>query len=264
MPRFAANLTTMYPEFEVPDRFEQARLDGFRAIELLFPYNLGANELAHALESTGLEYLLLNTPLGDAPAGERGLGAMPGREREFREGFEASLDYARRLGVSLVHVMAGVVPAGASPAECEATLIDNLRKVAPEAASAGITLLLEPLNFEDTPGYLYATSDAAVRIIEAAGLDNLKLQFDFYHLQITEGNLAAGLRRHLDAIGHLQFSSVPGRHEPQHGEVNLPYLFNVVDETGYGGWIGCEYRPKASTAEGLTWAHPYGLGLRDD
>ncbi len=263
MPRFAANLTTMYPEFDALDRFEQARLDGFEAIEFLFPYGIEASELGRALEDAELTYLLLNTHLGDAPAGERGLGALPGREDEFRSSFAMTLDYAQRLGVRLIHVMAGVVPDGATQADCEATLAANLREVGPMADPAGVTLLLEPLNFEDTPGYPYATSDAASGIIEAVGIPNLKLQYDFYHLQITQGNLAAGLRKHFDVVGHLQFSSVPGRHEPQHGEVNLPHLFGIVDELGYAGWVGCEYRPKTTTAEGLTWGHPYGLGLRN-
>ena len=263
MPRFAANLTMMYPEFEALDRFEQARLDGFEAFELLFPYALDLTDLQNVLDTTGLRYLLLNTPLGDAAAGERGLAALPGREAAFREGFAESMHFARELGVSLVHVMAGVVPEGATTADCEAVLISNLQAIAPEAETAGITLLLEPLNDQDTPGYLYSTSDAGARIIAAAGVDNLKLQFDFYHLQITEGNLAGGFRKHQNLIGHLQFSSVPGRHEPQHGEVNLPHLFSAVDALGYDGWIGCEYRPKDTTAEGLSWAHPYGLGLRN-
>ena len=260
MPRFAANLTTMYPEFEVPRRFEEAAADGFRAVEFLFPYNFPIADISNWLQASDLKLILINTPLGDIAAGERGLGALPGREADFRKAFDLALSYASELGAGMIHVMAGNVPATHTPADCEQVFIENLQHVAPLAQAAGITLLLEPLNTQDLPNYLHTSSNHACQIIERAGCDNIRLQFDFYHLQIMQGNLGAGLKRHLDTIGHIQFSSVPGRHEPQHGEVNAPFLFDLVDEVGYDGWIGCEYRPLTTTAEGLSWAADYGLG----
>ena len=261
MPRFAANVSTMFAEFDVPDRFVQARTAGFRAVEFLQPYPFPIDTIGGWLNDTGLQLILVNTPMGDASAGERGLGGLPGRRSEFEDAFELALDYAGRLGAGMIHVMAGVVPDGAAVEDCEATFIDNLQAVAGRAAEQNVRLLLEPLNARDVPGYLHSRSSHTRRIVDAVGSNNVEMQFDFYHLQIMEGDLGARLREHMDVIGHIQFSSVPGRHEPQYGEVNAPYLFDLVDELGYAGWIGCEYRARTTTAAGLSWARPYGLGL---
>ncbi|MYE13041.1 MAG: TIM barrel protein [Gammaproteobacteria bacterium] len=259
MPRFAANVTTMFPELPVAERFRAAREARFSAVEFLFPYAWPAAEVRRWLNDAGVALVLLNTPLGDAEAGERGRGALPDRVDDFRRDFAQALAYARELRAPMIHVMAGVVAAD-ERSRAEATFVRNVRFAADQAAPHGIRILLEPLNDEDTPGYLLTRTDQARRCIEAVDRANVRLQFDFYHRQIMEGNLARGLADHLDRIGHIQFSSVPGRHEPQYGEVNLPFLFDLCDHLGYDGWIGCEYRPKTTTLEGLVWGAPFGIG----
>lgn len=262
MPRFAANLTTMFTELEPSERFIAAHQAGFDAVEYLMPYGHQIDELEELLKAAQLEMILLNTSVGDGAKGECGFGAVPGREQDFHTIFDEALEYASALGVGMIHVLAGVVPDGVAPAACDEIFVKNLQSVAGDAAANGVTLLIEPLNTRDVPGYLHTDSDHARRIIDAVGRDNVRMQFDFYHLQIMEGDLYEGLKRHLDVIGHVQFSSVQGRHEPQYGEVNLPFLFEGLDEIGYKGWVGCEYRPKTSTIEGLTWALPYGIEPR--
>ncbi len=263
MPKFAANLSMMYPEFEVPDRFKQAHRDGFKAIEFLQPYAHGANEMRDWLAANQLQLILINTPMGDVRAGERGLAALPGREADFEAAMNQALDFATALSVPMIHLMAGVVPAGESTERARETFIGNVRRTADRVQDRGIRLLLEPLNQVDLPGYLYSTADQVVALMAEIDRPDVQLQYDFYHLQLSQGNLAAGLREHLDLIGHIQFSSVPGRFEPQYGEVNIPFLFEVLDEIGYDGWVGCEYRPKTTTAEGLKWAVRHGLGRSD-
>jgi hydroxypyruvate isomerase len=258
MPRFAANLSLMFPERDVPDRFRAARDAGFTAVEFLRPYTYPIADVRRWLDDAGLELILINSPVGSA--GERGLAALPGREADFRAILDQALDYANGLGAGMLHVLCGVVPEGADRAAYEATCVANLREAATVARDRGVRLLLEPLNARDVPGYLHSTTAQTRRIIEAAASDNLYLQYDFYHLQIMQGDLVEGLRRNLDIVGHIQFSSVPGRHEPQHGEVNLPYVFDAVDAMGYAGWVGCEYTPLGDTLEGLSWAKRYGLG----
>ena len=261
LPRFAANINTMFPDVPVAKRALAARDLGFDAVEFLFPYADPATEIRRWLDDTGMRMVLLNTPLGDGAKGERGLAAIPGRQADFRDQFEQALDYALVLDVSMIHVMAGVV-ADHDRDEARSVFVDNVRFAADRAAEHDIRILLEPLNSEDTPGYLLTYTDETRRCIEAVGRDNVRLQYDFYHRQIMEGNLARHLADNLDIIGHIQFSSVPGRHEPQYGEVHLPYLFQRCDALGYDGWIGCEYRPKTTAAEGLGWGKPYGLGVR--
>ena len=263
MPRFAANLTMMFPEFDLQDRFKVASDAGFKAVEILQPYTLTPDVLSRCLEEHELQWILLNTPMGDPAKGDRGLAAIPGRESEFRDCFDQALTYASACDVPMIHVMAGVVPTGVEPAACLHTFQHNLTLSADEAAKAGIELLLEPLNNQDVPGYLIQTTGLVSEVIASINRPNVRLQYDFYHLQIMQGNLAAGLQKHMDIISHVQFSSLPGRHEPQYGEVNMAHLFQVLDDLGYEGWVGCEYRPKEDTLSGLSWGIPWGLGSPD-
>ena len=259
MPKFAANISTMFAELPIADRAAAAREVGFQAVEYLFPYAYPAAEVRRWLNDAGVEMVLLNTPLGDAANGERGVAALPGREADFGRHFEQALDYARVLGVEMIHVMTGVVPP-TDMGQARAVCVDNLRAAADVAAEHDIRLLLEPLNDEDTPGYFLTRTDETRRLIEAIDRDNVYLQFDLYHRQIMEGNLARRLADNLDIVGHIQFSSVPGRFEPQYGEVNMPHIFDLCDQLGYAGWLGCEYRAKTTTVAGLSWGEPYGLG----
>ena len=259
MPRFAANVSTMFPDVPVAERFAAARAIGFEAVEYLFPYGESPRDIRRRLCDTGIRMILLNTPLGDAGAGERGLAAVPERQADFKDHFEQALCYARTLDVPMIHVMAGVV-AEEQRNDAEVVFAENVRHAADVAANYGIRILLEPLNHEDTPGYFLTLTAETRRLIQAIGRDNIALQYDLYHRQIMEGNLARGLADNLDLIAHIQFSSVPGRHEPQFGEVNMPYLFEVCDRLGYDGWIGCEYRPMTTAAEGIGWGRRYGLG----
>lgn len=260
MLKFAANLSTMFTELEAPKRFQAARDVGFDTVEYLRPYSDPVATVKQWLDDAGLKMILLNTSPGDPDKGERGLAALPGREAEFREVFDQALEYATGLGAGMMHVMAGVVPEGTRPEACDEVFVANLKAVAPVAKAKGVRLNLEPLNLQDVPGYLHTNTAHARRIIDAVASNNVFLQYDFYHMQVMQGNLAENMRRHWDVINHIQFSSVPGRHEPQYGEVNLPFLFEIVDELGYTGWIGCEYGPKTTTLEGLSWGKPYGLG----
>ena len=258
MPRFAANLTTMFQELPFPDRFPAARDCGFTAVEILSPYRYDIREVTDWLSQSGLEAILINISPGEA--GETGTAALPGREAFFQSSFRSALDYATGMGASMIHVLAGR-ETNDTPLS-EALFIDNLRWAADLAAPEGVTLLLEPLNTTDVPGYLHTRSEHTAELIQKIDRNNIKMQFDFYHRQIMEGNLAAGLHRHLDIIGHVQFSSLPGRNEPQYGEVNVHLLADYLDELGYEGWIGCEYTAKAGTIEGLSWGERYGLGLK--
>ena len=260
MNYFAANLTMMYPEFDLPDRFTEESRDGFTAVELLQPYGESIDDLGAWLDNSRLQMILLNTPMGDVANGERGLAGLPGSEADFNEAFAQSLTYAVELNIPMIHVMAGVVPDGVSKDECGQVLVSNLQRTADQAAEHGICLNLEPLNQVDLPGYLYTSAAEAKGLIDQIDRENVKLQYDFYHLQFSAGDLGGGLRKYFGDIGHVQFSSVPGRHEPQYGEVNLPFLFDLLDELNYDGWVGCEYRPKTTTRDGLFWGKPFGLG----
>jgi hydroxypyruvate isomerase len=259
MSKLAANLSMMYTEHAFLDRFAAAARDGFAGVEYLFPYDWPAEEIARRLADAGLTQALFNLPPGDWAAGERGLAAIPGREAEFTEGLERALDYARRLGCARVHAMAGLMPAGVAAGEAEAVYLANLRRAADRLAPHGITLLIEPINTRDIPGYFLSRTDEARRLIEAVARPNLKMQFDIYHCQVMEGDLAMRIRRHWPLIGHFQIAGNPERHEPDSGEVNYPFLFSVMEVLGYDGWVGCEYRPAAATSAGLSWARPFGI-----
>ena len=258
MPRFAANLSMLYPELDFLDRFEAAAKDGFQAVEYLFPYPYERRELAARLSAHGLQQVLFNGPPGDWEGGERGLACLPGREAEFREGVLKALDYAQALDCPRVHVMAGLVPPGVEREAVQPTYIDNLRWAAAEAAKAGRDLLIEPINTRDIPRFFLNRQDHAHEIVERVGAPNLKVQMDLYHCQIVEGDVAMKMRRYMPGVGHIQVAGVPERHEPDVGELNAAYLFDVVDASGWDGWIGCEYRPKlggqpGGTSAGLGW-----------
>lgn len=257
MPRFAANLSMMYQEHGFLDRFAAAASDGFQAVEYLFPFEHPAAEIRRRLDDNGLTQVLFNAPPGNWAAGERGTAALPGRETEFRTGFAQALEYAAVLGNERVHVMAGIVASDADAARCRAVYLENLAYAAASAAKHGLTVLIEPINTRDMPGYFLSRQDDAHAICAQVGAANLRVQFDCYHCQIMEGDLAVKLKRDMAGIGHIQIAGVPERHEPDLGEVNYPYLFDVIDGLGYDGWIGCEYRPRAGTSAGLGWARPY-------
>lgn len=263
MPRFAANLTLLYPEHAFLDRFEAAAADGFDAVECLFPYAHPAAEVAARLRGAGLQQVLFNAPPGDWDAGERGLAALPGREAEFRAGFEHALAYADALACPRLHVMAGVLPAGADRARHRAVYEANLAWAAAQAAREGRRILIEPLNPRDMPGYLLQRQDEAHALVQRLDLPNLQVQFDLYHAQIVEGDLATKLREGLPSgrVGHLQIAGVPMRNEPDGGELNGAYLCEVIDEVatacGWDGFVGCEYRPARGAVPGGTSA---GLG----
>lgn len=253
MPKFAANLTMMFNEVPFLRRFEAAAAAGFTAVEFLFPYEHDAAAIAAELEKYQLQNVLFNLPPGDWNAGERGLASLPGREAEFRDSVKAALAVARVLGTPRLHVMAGLLPEGADLALHRATFVDNLRHACTEAAQQGVTLLIEPINTRDIPRYFLNTQAEAHAIREKVDAANLKVQMDLYHLQIVEGDVAMKLRRYLPQVGHIQIAGVPERQEPDTGELNYPYLFRLLDELGYEGWVGCEYRPAAGTVAGLEW-----------
>jgi hydroxypyruvate isomerase len=259
MPRFAANLSMMYTEVPFLERFGAAAKDGFKGVEFLFPYAFEAGAIAAELERHGLQQALFNTWPGDFDAGERGLASLPGREREFLEGVDRAICYARALKCPRLHAMAGLLPAGADRAERRGLYVQNLRKAARRCADAGLDLLIEPINTRDIPGFFLNTQADAHAVIAEVGAPNLKVQMDLYHCQIVEGDLAMKIRQYLPTgrVGHFQIAGVPLRHEPDLGEVNYPYLFNLLDELSWDGWIGCEYRPRAGTTAGLGWFAPY-------
>ncbi|WP_179401347.1 2-oxo-tetronate isomerase [Burkholderia guangdongensis] len=257
MPRFAANVSMMYTEHAFLDRFAAAAKDGFNAVEYLFPYDFPADAIRARLDAHGLTQALFNAPPGDWAAGERGTASLPGREDEFRRGIDTALAYARTIGNRKLHVMAGLLAPGQDRARHHATYVANLAHAAQAAAADGVTVLIEPINPRDMPGYFVSRQDDAHAICAEVGAPNLKVQFDCYHCQIVEGDVAMKLKRDIAGIGHIQIAGVPERHEPNIGELNYPYLFDVIDALGYDGWIGCEYRPKAGTSDGLGWLKPY-------
>jgi hydroxypyruvate isomerase len=256
MPKFAANLTMMFNEVAFPQRFAAAAAAGFKAVEFLFPYDHAPQEVAGWLAENKLENVLFNLPPGDWAGGERGIASLPGREEEFRSGVARAIDYALALGTKRVHMMAGLLPFGADAPEIarrRAIYLENLKHAAQAVAAHGMLLLIEPINGRDMPGYFLVTQEQAHALRFDSGAANVKVQMDFYHVQIVEGDIAMTFKQHVDGIGHVQIASVPGRNEPDDGEVNYPYLFRMLDESGYAGWVGCEYRPRGRTEDGLGW-----------
>jgi hydroxypyruvate isomerase len=253
MPRFAANLSMLFTEVPFLDRFDRAAAAGFEAVEFLFPYPYPVKELRRRLDANGLALVLHNLPAGDWDAGERGIACHPDRVDEFRLGVSAALRYAQELDVPQLNCLAGIAPTGVSTDTLHRTLVGNLRYAADKLQRAGIKLLLEPVNTFDMPGFHVSRSSQALELIDEVGAGNLLLQYDLYHAQRMEGELAATLQRHLARIGHVQLADNPGRHEPGTGEINYPYLFELLDRIGYDGWVGCEYRPAGATEAGLDW-----------
>jgi hydroxypyruvate isomerase len=243
----------MFNELPFPERFAAAAKAGFAAVEFLVPYDYPVADVTRWLTDNKLANVLFNMPPGDWAAGERGMASLPGREEEFRAGLAKALEYALALGTPTIHAMAGLLPAGADREAHRRTFVDNIRYAARELARHGLTLVIEPINGRDIPGYFLNTQAEGHAIRKEIGEPNLKIQMDFYHAQITEGDLSMTLRNNFEGIGHIQIASVPARHEPDEGEVNYPHLFRLLDELGYAGWVGCEYRPRGKTEDGLGW-----------
>lgn len=257
MARFAANLTMLFNEVEFLDRFAKAHQVGFQAVEFLFPYAYEPQVLAEKLSQFNLEQALFNMPPGDWDSGERGFAAIPGREDEFQRSVDIALTYAKALKCKKVHAMSGLVDNRYSYEQHVETFINNIRYAADKFAEHSIDLLIEPLNSRDVPGYFIAHQRDAVELIKLVNRPNVKLQFDVYHAQIMDGDLTVLIRDLASYIGHVQIASIPDRHEPSEGEVNYQHIFDQFDITGYQGWIGCEYKPKKTTLEGLVWLQKY-------
>jgi len=253
MPKFAANLTMLFNEVPFLDRFERAAKAGFRAVEFLFPYAYDAKEIRTRLDDNGLTLVLHNLPAGDWDAGERGIACHPDRVDEFRSGVARAIEYARALGVGQLNCLAGKAPAGVDEATLRGTLVANLRYAAAELKKAGLKLLIEPINTFDIPGFYLNRTAQAIAILDEVGADNAFLQYDIYHAQRMEGELAATMQQHLARIAHNQLADNPGRHEPGTGEINYPFLLAHLNRIGYGGWVGCEYKPATTTEAGLGW-----------
>ncbi|RPJ45228.1 MAG: hydroxypyruvate isomerase [Betaproteobacteria bacterium] len=260
MPKFCANLTMLFNEVAFMDRFAAAAKAGFKGVEYLFPYDYDKNDLVAALAGNGLAQVLHNLPAGNWTQGERGIACHPQRVAEFRDGVDRAIDYATALGCEQVNCLAGIRLPHLDPLEARETLIRNLQFAAPRLQAAGIRLLIEPINTRDIPGFFLNQSQQALDIIRAVGSDNLFLQYDIYHMQIMEGDLARTIEANLALIPHMQLADNPGRNEPGTGEINYPFLFRHIDRIGYRGWIGCEYKPATTTTAGLGWVRPWLFG----
>ena len=256
MPRFSINLSMMLQELSFPERFAAAAGLGFAGVDIQLPYDHPAEALGARARAAGVEVVLLNLPAGD-PEAEAGIAALPGREAEFRAGMDQALAYCRALACTRVNVLAGCVPPGLEREACKAVLADNLARAAAFFGRQGITVMVEPLNGRDVPGFLLQTTEGALEAIARAGGENLCLQLDLYHRQVMQGDLIAALERHLPQIAHIQFADNPGRHEPGSGEINYARVFQAIDALGYQGWVGAEYQPRTTTAESLDWFQPW-------
>ncbi|WP_325894612.1 hydroxypyruvate isomerase [Grimontia sp. NTOU-MAR1] len=258
MPKLAANLSMLFTELPFIERFNAAANFGFRGVEYLFPYAFDANELKAELDRNHLKQVLFNLPAGDWDAGDRGIAADPARVDEFRAGVALAIEYANVLDCEQVNCLAGIVPSGVSQEQAEQALIENLRFANAQLEKAGIRLVVEAINTRDIPGFALTNTKQAIRICDAVGSDNLSLQYDIYHMQIMEGDIAPTLSSKLGRIGHVQLADNPGRHEPGTGELNYHFLFSHLDSIGYEGWVGCEYKPATTTEEGMKWLQTYG------
>src|SRR5262245_61344354 len=250
MPRLAANLSTLFPQLEFLERFAAAARAGFRYVEYQFPYPWRPDELARRARDAGVQVVLHNLPAGDFARGDRGIACLPGREQEFRDGVERAIDYAQAAGCPRLNCLAGLAPVDR---EHFARLVDNVRYAARKLGAAGLCLTLEAINTRSVPGFFLSRSRQAIEVLDAAGESNAFLQYDFFHMQIMEGDLAQSVERLLPRIGHIQLADVPARHEPGTGEINYDFLLRRLDALGYSGWVGCEYNPQGDTLEGLKW-----------
>ncbi|QWD08279.1 hydroxypyruvate isomerase [Polynucleobacter paneuropaeus] len=253
MIQFAANLTMLFNEFPFLDRFEQASKAGFKAVEFLFPYGIPAEDIKAKLDQYHLKLVLHNLPAGNWDGGERGIACLPDRVEEFKTGVAEAIRYAGILGVGQLNCLAGKVPAGADHAELHRTFVNNLRYAAAELKKAQLKLLVEPINQYDILGFYLCSTQQAISILDEVGVDNLFVQYDIYHAQRMEGELANTITKYLDRIGHMQLADNPGRNEPGTGEINYPFLFRFLEKIGYKGWVGCEYKPATDTLSGLSW-----------
>ncbi len=259
MPKLAANLSMLFTELDFMARFEAAAKAGFKGVEYLFPYDFSSEEIKAELDKNGLTQVLFNLPAGDWAKGERGIACLPDRVEEFRLGVDTAIDYAKKLGCKQVNCLSGIMPEGLMMDIAEQTLIENLKYAADKLHAVNIRFVVEAINTQDMPGFCVSTTSQALRIIESVGSDNLSFQYDIYHMQIMEGNLARTLSDNLASIGHVQLADNPGRHEPGTGEINYGFLFKHLDNIGYQGWVGCEYVPANGTVAGLTWLKEYNL-----
>jgi hydroxypyruvate isomerase len=260
MPKFASCLMMMFTEHKLPDRIAAAADVGFTGVEIQRPYDQDLDDLATKLDRAGVECTLLNTPYGPDEATKFGRAAIPGQEAAFLDDLTLAMDSADALGCTRIHVMSGTMPAGANPADHRATLVSNMREASDRAAERGITLHLEPLNHTDNPAYFLVGQAMGHSIADEVARDNVKVQFDLYHTQMAEGFVSDKIENYLAKSAYIQFAGVPGRNEPDHGEMNHPFLFDMIEAAGYDGWLGAEYKPRAGTLEGLGWAKPYGIG----
>ncbi len=258
MPRFAANLTMLFTEYPFLERFDRAARAGFDAVEFLFPYDEDVSAIREALDRNGLTQVLFNLPAGDFAGGERGIANDPRRVSEFKEGAGRALEIAGQLDCHQLNCLIGLELDDVTPEKQWETVVDNLRYAADQAESAGVRQVVEPLNSIDTPGFLLTSTPGALRLLDDVGSDNLRIQYDIYHMQRMEGNLAATLRQHIDRIGHIQVADSPARNQPGTGEINYPFIFKTLDEIGYDGWIGCEYKPEPNTEASLSWLREWG------
>lgn len=253
MPRFSANLSMLFNEHDFLDRFDAAARAGFKGVEYLGPYDHPAGTVAARLKKNGLSQVLFNLPSGDWGGGERGIAVLPDRIHEFRQGVGKAISYAQALGCGQVNCLAGIAPAGANREALENVFVENLAFAAEKLEQAGIRLLIEPINTRDIPGFFLTDTKQALGVIERVGSKNLYLQYDIYHMQVMEGDLARTIEANLPRIAHIQLADNPGRHEPGTGEINYPFLYEHIDRIGYSGWIGAEYKPAAGTEAGLGW-----------
>ena len=253
MPKFSANLTFLFTELPFMERFEAAAIAGFKAVEYMAPYPYSADDLKAALKANHLVQALFNLPAGDWDNGERGMACIPGREAEFKEGVAKAINYAHALDCKKINCLAGKLSPGVSHEAAKATMIGNLKYAAAELKREGIMLVTEPINSFDIPGYFVNRTSDALAILDAVGSDNLFIQYDVYHAQRMEGELGSTLKNHLSRIGHIQIADNPGRNEPGTGEINYAWMLKHIDAIGYDGWVGCEYKPKTTTVEGLGW-----------
>jgi hydroxypyruvate isomerase len=259
MTRLAANLTMLFNEHPFMDRFEAAARAGFRGVEFLFPYAIHADQIADKLNTYQLDLVLHNLPAGNWEAGERGIACHPDRVSEFREGVDEAIRYAKVLGVKQLNCLVGKVPQGVDADTVYTTTVNNLKYAADMLQEHRIRLLVEPINSFDIPGFFLTRTQQAIDLIKATGSGNIYVQYDIYHMQRMEGELANTIKSNLDIIRHIQLADNPGRFEPGTGEINYRYLFRMLDEVGYDGWIGCEYKPRAGTVEGLGWRSAHGI-----